>query len=120
MNKLVKQIGFSCALVLMLLAITTNISSCAKQKPCKANVTVLDANNNPVGGATVKLEPVGTGPNPTIAPIQGSTDASGKVSFETQLPKIMDVIIIVGTNTYTTGKVVRFEEGKTDDVVVNI
>lgn len=110
------------ALVLVLLAIATTAPSCGKNKPCKANVTVLDNSNNPVAGATVRLDPVpcSTCTNPTIAPIQGSTDASGKISFETQLPKIMDVVVIVGSNTYTTGKVVRFEEGKTDEVTVNL
>lgn len=122
MNKILTRFAMAGTLVLVLLAIATTIPSCGKDKPCKANVTVLDNTNAPVAGATVRLDPVpcATCTNPTIAPIQGATDASGKINFETPLPKIMDVVVIVGSTTYTTGKVVRFEEGKTDEVVVNL
>lgn len=120
MNKLLKRFAMAGTLVLVLLAIATTAPSCGKDKPCKANVTVLDNTNAPVAGATVRLDPTGVSPtgNPTIAPIQGTTDASGKINFETPLPKIMDVVVIYNSATYTTGKVVRFESGKTDEVTV--
>lgn len=106
-------------MILCVLALTTT-TGCHKDKPCKAIVSVIDANNNPVGGATVELDPNGTGPNVQIGAYTTSTDASGKASFETNLPKIMDIKVIFSSTTYTTGKVVRFEQGKTDEVTVQI
>ncbi|HTL82548.1 MAG TPA: hypothetical protein VL651_12635 [Bacteroidia bacterium] len=106
-------------MILFVIAIVTT-PACHKDKPCKAIITVLDAANNPVGGATVELDPSGTCPTCTqIQAIQTATDASGKASFETSLPKIMDITIITST-TYPTGKVVRFEQGKTDEVTINL
>lgn len=120
MSKIFRHFKTAGAAVLVLLMVAAALPSCGKNKPCKANVKVLDNTNAPVAGATVRLDPVpcSTCTNPTIAPIQGSTDASGTISFETQLPKIMDVVVIANSTTYTTGKVVRFEEGKTDEVTV--
>jgi hypothetical protein len=123
MSKLVKYWATAGIFALVLLTTTIAIQSCGKNKPCKANITVIDqASGSPLGGVTVRLEPSGTSPtgNPTIAPIESSTDASGKVSFETQLPKIMDIIVVINGNPTVTGKVARFEEGKTDDVVVEL
>ncbi len=91
-------------------------SGCAKDKPCKAIITVLDASNNPVSGAQVHL----IAPAPSTVDIVVSTDASGKASFEVNLPQILDISVVIGTTTYPTGKVVRFEQGKTDEVTVNI
>ena len=92
-------------------------SGCAKDKPCKAIVTVLDSANNPVSGAVVHLK----APAPSTVDISTSTDASGKASFEVNLPQILDIEVWVGGNPLpATGKVVRFEQGKTDEVTVNI
>lgn len=120
MSKFFTRFATTGTLLLVLFAVAFTAPACHKNKPCKAIIKVLDANNNPVAGATVRLDPTGSGPNPTISSITENTDASGQASFETELPKILDIIIIVGSNTYTTGKVVRFESGQTDQVTVNI
>jgi hypothetical protein len=109
MNTSVRKFIFSIGI----LATTFAFSSCAKDKPCKATITVLDLSQNPVGGTLVRLES-----NGTIAPIEGTTDASGKVSFETPLPKIMDILLPSAPILPVTGKVARFEEGKTADETV--
>ncbi|MBI3511139.1 MAG: hypothetical protein HY064_10785 [Bacteroidetes bacterium] len=119
MNKYIPKLTVACTFVLFIgmLALTP---ACHKDKPCKAVVTVLDAATGaPIVGATVELDPDGTGTGTQISPVQESTDASGKANFETALPKIMDIKVIF-TSTYNTGKVVRFESGKTDEVTVKI
>jgi len=115
MNKYFKRLAFACTVVLVLFGMATT-PACHKDKPCKAVITVLDASNNPVGGATVHL----TAPAPSTTDFATSTDASGKASYTVNLPQILDISVVVGTSTYVTGKVVRFEEGKTDMVTVNI
>jgi hypothetical protein len=110
LNRIVvfSTIGF----VLLALAISPG---CNKDRPCKGIVTVNDAAGMPMSGVEVTLEPSdGSGCTGCITAMTASTDASGKVNFETQLPKIMD-ILVDGT---PTGKVVRFEEGQTDEVIV--
>jgi hypothetical protein len=114
MNKFFTRIAIGGSLILALVLVI-QITGCAKDKPCKGNITVLDASNNPVSGAVVKL----TAPNSSTN-LSTSTDASGRASFEVNLPQILDISVVVGSQTYTTGKVVRFEQGKTDDVTVNI
>jgi hypothetical protein len=112
-------INFSLAgsFVLVLLAALPLVtsSSCNRNKECKAIVTVLDAANAPQSGVVVTLKPSGNCTTCTqIAPLTATTDGSGKASFTTDLPKIMDI----EANALPTGKVVRFEEGETDEVTV--
>lgn len=102
-------------LLMVLFTVVLN-SGCAKDKPCKAIITVLDVSNNPVSGASVHL----VAPAPSSVDLILSTDASGKASFEVNLPQILDINVVIGTTTYPTGKVARFEQGKTDEVTVNI
>jgi hypothetical protein len=114
MNKILTRTLSATALVIVLFALAL-APACNKNKPCKAIVTVLDANNSPVSGVQVSLEPSGSCTTcQTITVITSSTDASGKASFETELPKIMDIYV----DGDPTGKVARFEEGKTDEVTV--
>jgi hypothetical protein len=116
MNKLLTRFVSTGLILLALVAVTA--TSCKKNQPCKAVITVLDPNDAPVSGMIVRLEPQGTN---TIAPIESTTDLSGKVNFETELPKILDVVLEDASGTiYPTGKVVRFEEGKTDEVTVKM
>ncbi|CAN5309324.1 hypothetical protein BH09BAC5_BH09BAC5_25440 [soil metagenome] len=112
MNKLITRFAFSGILVMVLFAIVLN-PGCARDKPCKAVITVLDANNSPVGGAMVHL----TAPLPSVVDIATSTDASGTANFEVNLPQILDIAV---TGYPATGKVVRFEQGKTDNVTINL
>ena len=115
MNKFISRFAISGIFVLVILSVSLS-SGCAKDKPCKAVVTVLDSSNNPVSSAEVHL----VAPAPSSVDLILSTDASGKASFEVNLPQILDIHIVIGTTTYQTGKVVRFEQGKTDEVTVNI
>jgi hypothetical protein len=90
---------------------------CGKDKPCNAIVTVLDASNNPVGGAVVHL----VAPAPSVVDIFTSSGTDGKATFEVSLPQILDIQVWIGGFPMPpTGKVVRFEQGKTDEVTVNL
>ncbi len=115
MNKFLTRIAIGGSLILALLLVV-QITGCAKDKPCKANITVLDMNNNPIVGAVVHLK----APSPSTVDISTTTDASGKASFTVNLPQILDISVVVGSTTTITGKVARFEQGKTDEVTVNI
>lgn len=115
MNKFITRFAFSGILVMVLFSVAL-ISGCAKDKPCKAIITVLDANNNPVAGGQVHL----VAPAPSTVDLTLATDAAGKASFEVNLPQILDINVVIGTTTYPTGKVARFEQGKTDEVTVNL
>jgi hypothetical protein len=109
--------------IALLLIGTSAITACNRNKECKAIVTVLNMANAPQSGVQVKLIPNGSCPSPpcnTIAPLTASTDGSGKASFTTDLPKIMDVEVVLPSGNMVTGKVVRFEEGETDEVTVKI
>lgn len=101
---------------MVLLAVVVLHPGCAKDKPCKANITVLDASNNPVSGAQVHL----VAPAPSTVDLVSTTDLLGKVSYEVNLPQILDINVVLGTTTYPTGKVARFEQGKTDEVTVHL
>ena len=74
-------------------------SSCSKNTSCVANITVLDTNGLPAGGAVVKLYANINPPGQVIA--YGNTDAAGNVSFTFQLPAIFDILAAKGTKTGT-------------------
>lgn len=115
MDKRFQSFWTTGSIMLMLLVSVAFASSCNRNKECKAIVTVVNAANTPQSGVEVKLVPGGSCVGCTqIAPLTASTDGSGKASFTTDLPKIMDVEV----NGQPTGKVVRFEEGETDEVTV--
>ncbi|MDQ3110879.1 MAG: Ig-like domain-containing protein [Bacteroidota bacterium] len=115
MNKLITRFAFGGILVMVLFSVVL-ISGCAKEKPCKAIITVLDVNNLPVAGAQIHL----VAPAPSTVDITTTTDASGKANFEVSLPQILDINVNYNSNSYGSGKVVRFEPGKTDEVTVNL
>ena len=101
----------SSILVMVFLNVVLN-TGCAKDKPCKAIVTVL-VSGTPLNGAEVRLEVLN---NPSAnPPLTTYTDASGKANYEVNLPQILDVVVI---GFPATGKLVRFEQGKTDEVTV--
>jgi hypothetical protein len=116
MNKLITRFAFGGILVMVLFSVVLTSSGCAKDKPCKAIITVLDVNNLPVAGAIVHL----VAPSPSTVDIYTATDASGKASFEVNLPQILDINVFFNSSMYPTGKVARFEQGKTDEVTVNL
>ena len=102
-------------IVLTLLAVSFT-TACNRNKECKAIVTVLRQNTGePLSGVTVTLT-TDPGCSNCIADLTATTDGSGKASFTTDLPKIMDVEV----NGQPTGKVVRFEEGETDELEVEL
>lgn len=114
MSKIIKRISFAGILLLTLMAVMPSVTGCNKNKECKAVITVLDGNNNPVSGVTVSLRS-------GVVDLRNATDGAGVANFETDLPKILDIVVILGNgNEITTGKVARLEEGKTDNVTVNI
>jgi hypothetical protein len=115
MNKFMTRFAFSGILIMVLFSAVLT-SGCAKDKPCKAIITVLDSNNNAVSGAVVHL----VAPSPSTVDLALSTDASGKASFEVNLPQILDIEVHLGSPAvvHLTGKVARFEQGKTDEVTV--
>lgn len=114
MNKTITRFAFSGIFLLALFTLSLN-TGCAKDKPCKAIITVLDASGSPLSGADVHLK-VLNNPSSTVD-LQTSTDASGKANYEVNLPQILDIVISLHL---PTGKVVRFEQGKTDEVTVQL
>ena len=111
MNKFFTRLAIGGSLI-MALALVIQLVGCARDKPCKAIITVLDTSTNAaVSGAVVKL----TAPSPSTTVFSENTDASGKASFEVNLPQILDIAV----NNTPTGKVARFEQGKTDEVTVH-
>lgn len=106
MNRFVTK--FAGVLVLVLLAtVAITVTSCAKNKECKAVITVLDVSSSPMAGATVDLKS-------GDVVLTASTDGSGTANFTTDLPMILDIWV----NGVATGRVARLEEGKTDNVTV--
>ncbi|MCU0433630.1 MAG: hypothetical protein MUC87_09280 [Bacteroidia bacterium] len=104
---------FCIAVAVLVIGIT---AACNRNRECKAIVTVVrQATNEPLSGVTVTLT---TDPSCTncIDDLTATTDGSGKASFTTDLPKIMDIL----ANSAVTGSVARFEEGETDEVTVKI
>ncbi len=94
--------------VVLTIAVASFSVGCNKNKECRANITVLTAvGGSPVVGAEVRVEK-------GDVLMTASTDGSGTASFETQLPMILDIFV----NGNNTGRVARFEEGKTDEVTI--
>ncbi|HTF03947.1 MAG TPA: hypothetical protein VK826_07975 [Bacteroidia bacterium] len=108
MNRLVTK--FAGLLILVLLVtVATTTTSCNKNKQCKAVITVLAPGGNPMAGATIDLKS-------GDVTLTSATDGSGTANFETELPMILDIYV----NGTPTGRVARLEEGKTDNVTVQM
>ena len=89
---------------------SVTIISCNKNKECKAVITVLaPVTSAPMVGASVMVQQ-------GDVDLTTSTDGSGTANFETDLPMILDIYV----NGQPTGRVARFEEGKTDNVTVQM
>ncbi len=74
--------------VLMLFALVFCASSCKKDQTCHGIVTVVDTIGSPVANAIVQLSAPSVGGDVVY---NGTTDGSGKVSFDVKLPAIFDV-----------------------------
>lgn len=107
MNKLVAKFAGYVILVFFI-SVAAFSPGCNKDKECKAVITCLDGNGSPMVGAEVKLR------HNSDVKMTGTTDGSGTVNFETDLPMILDIDV----NGNITGRVARFEEGQTDNVTV--
>ncbi len=70
-------------------------SSCKKEKPGKAVITVLDSLNQPVYGATVNLNS-DNNPEPGIVKDKKVSDNNGKTYHEFPLECILQVIVTKG------------------------
>jgi hypothetical protein len=106
-------------IALLLLGVSAS-TACNRNKECKAIVTVLrQSTGEPLSGVTVELT-TDPGCGNCIADLTATTDGSGKASFTTDLPKILDVEVVTPSGNVVTGKVVRFEEGETDELEVEL
>lgn len=72
------------------------ITSCHKEKPGKAVITVLDSLNAPVYGAVVSLNS-DNNPEPGVVKDKKTTDNNGKTYHEFPLEVILQVEVSKGT-----------------------
>lgn len=107
MNKLVAK--FAGILVIAIaFSIPMTFTGCDKEIVCKAVIKVVSqSTGDPIVGAEVKVV------KGDVSQVS-TTDGSGTVNFETNLPMILDILV----NGDTTGRVARFEDDKTDNVTV--
>ena len=90
MKKLITIGCFATATISLFLFGFGNVS-CNKPTDCKANITVVDATNSAVTGATVLL--YSSNP-PGQVQSTSYTDGSGVASFNFKLPAIFDIHVI--------------------------
>ncbi len=112
--------------LLFVALIATSISSCYKEKKTTAVITVLDAANAPVPGATVKLyykhatDSLGTD---LRLDKEETTDASGKATFnyteEFKSGQAGLAVLDIEVNGDILG-IIKIEEGKTNEETVNL
>jgi hypothetical protein len=87
-------VWFTLLTVIFLLAASA-LSSCKKEEPAKAVITVVDTLNNPIQGCTVELNSEN---NPRPGDVKSSeiTDFSGNAYFEFELEAILQVEVSRG------------------------
>jgi len=114
---------FAAALVFMM----NGLTSCDKQEDTIAKITVLDASNLPVGGATVRV--IGRGSDGTDGgriDMETTTDASGVATFNfNDLFKrgqagfaVLDIEVDKGALTGTG--IIKVEENTTNEATVTV
>jgi hypothetical protein len=108
MNRFVTKFTGLLVLVLMI-TVATSTTGCNKNKECKAVITVIDPSGSPMSGAAVDLKS-------GDVTLSSTTDGAGTANFTTELPMILDIYV----NGVGTGRVARLEEGKTDNVTVQL
>ena len=97
-------------IVVLVFTVSATMTGCDKEINCKAVITVrVLATGQPMAGAQVECKS-------GDVTLTSSTDGSGTANFETNLPMILDIYV----NGQQTGRVARFEDDKTDNVVVDI
>jgi hypothetical protein len=102
------------AAILIALVITAVLPvSCKKDTTCKAEITVVDAQTNqPLSGATVKLDCHTCNPPGSLQTDQSTTDASGRTSFSFREEAVLDITVSYPNKPNATG-VIKLEAGKT-------
>lgn len=77
-------------LIVIFLSIGAVLSSCNKEEPAKAVITVVDSLNSPIQGCKVELN---SDNNPRPGDVKASeiTDLSGKAYFEFDLEAILQI-----------------------------
>ena len=120
-NKILK----SSLLTFVLLMFVGTITSCKKEEPTIAIITVKDANGNNLQGAGVWLHQNGQiSPQGELSNVSDyqQTDANGKTSHEFDLPAILNVSVqyTEGNYTYTGQNVVRLLQGQTVSKTVEV
>lgn len=121
MKKIITLSCFS-TVALCLILLGGGSVSCNKPTDCKVIITVLDSNNAPVSGATVKL--YSSNP-PGQVQSSGTTDGSGNVDFNFKLPAIFDVdasktVTVPVTKTMVGTGIIQLQIGQTVTTTVNI
>jgi hypothetical protein len=87
-------VWFTLLTVIFLLAASA-LSSCKKEEPAKAVITVVDTLNNPIQGCTVELNSENN-PRPGDVKASEITDISGNAYFEFELEAILQVEVSKG------------------------
>ena len=105
-------------------------SSCQKDTDCKARVICNDSTGAAVSNANVLLyavvkdptDPKGQATYTADVKVNGTSDASGQVSFVFKLPAIYDIraTITAGTRTLVGTGIIKLEEGKTVEKAVTL
>lgn len=109
MNKLVAKFA-GILVVVLVFSVSLTFTGCDKEINCKAVIKVVtQSTGDPVVGAEVHVWQGDVN-------MTSTTDGSGTVNFETNLPMILDIEV----NGQPTGRVARFEDDKTDNVTVEI
>jgi hypothetical protein len=104
--------------------------SCQKDTDCKARVICQDSTGANVANANVLLyavvkdpsDPKGQATYTADVKANGTSDASGQVSFVFKLPAIYDIraTITAGTRTLVGTGIIKLEEGKTVEKAVTL
>ncbi len=82
-------------LTVIFLFTASTLSSCKKEEPAKAVITVVDTLNNPIQGCTVELNSENN-PRPGDVKASEITDISGNAYFEFELEAILQVEVSKG------------------------
>jgi hypothetical protein len=82
-------------LTVIFLFTASTLSSCKKEEPAKAVITVVDTLNNPIQGCTVELNSENN-PRPGDVKASEITDISGNAYFEFELEAILQVEVSRG------------------------
>jgi hypothetical protein len=112
------------SLLFFLLIGISSLNSCQKETTCYASIFVIDETGRPLGGAKVlvfsdRVSPV-TGPS--LINEEKTTDKTGRVDFEQNLPNILFCTVnLAGYSMVPLGpESIKFEEGKRTFVTIQM